>query len=99
MVSFRQARLRIFLLDEPKLQYDNAVAQSDKISQYDKKDEKITTLTTLRNLGDLKGLRQGVDTLAKDNENLAVDIMDTSPKAQYDNAVGVDCHARLARSQ
>ena len=99
VVSFRQARLRIFPLDEPKPQYDNAVAQGDKISQYDKKDEKITTLTTLRNLGDLKGLRQGVDTLAKDNENLAVNIMDTSPKAQYDNAVGVDCHACFARSQ
>ena len=27
---------------------------------------------------------RGVDTLAKDDENLAVDIMDTSPKAQYD---------------
>ena len=35
-----------------------------------------------------KGL--GVDTLAKDNEKLSVDIMDTSPKAQYDKNLGVD---------
>ena len=27
---------------------------------------------------------RGVDTLAKDNEKLGVDTMDTSPKAQYD---------------
>ena len=84
------------------------MAQGDKINQYDKKDEKITTLTTfttLRNLGDLKGLNLGVDTLAKDNEKLGVDTMDTSAKAQYDkvaarydNAVGVDCHACFARS-
>ena len=76
-------------------QYDNAVAQGDKIGQYDKKDEKITTLTTfttLRNLGDLKGLNLGVDTLTKDNDNLAVDIMDTSPKAQDDKVGAVDCH-------
>ena len=73
--------------DKVVAQQDNAVAQGDKIGQYDKKDEKITTLTTfttLRNLGDLKGLNLGVDTLAKNDENLAVDIMDTSPKAQYD---------------
>ena len=37
-----------------------------------------------------KGL--GVDTSPKDNENLGVDTMDTSPKAQQDKAVAVDCH-------